>query len=263
MSVVAVTRIAMVAPPRSVVVVGIAPFRAEPDDAAELVDQAHYGEHITRLAERGDWYFAQGRDLYFGWIRAAHVSGFPSPAPVQRIVAVPLAPVRSRPAMDGAIIDELSVGSVLVRHPETGDWLQLGDGRYVRVDDTVETTSLPCRYPAGDDLVATAESFLGAPYLWGGTTAHGIDCSGLTQQVYRLNGVGLDRDADQQALGGRPVERARPGDLFFFGAERVTHTGIATGDTAFIHAPQAGQHVQRGELGSDRSRLRAIRRYLP
>ena len=75
------------------------------------------------------------------------------------------------------------------------------------------------RYPTPDDIIATAESFIGVPYLWGGTSAHGIDCSGLTQRVYFLNGVGLDRDADQQALGGRPVDVARPGDLFFFGAE--------------------------------------------
>ncbi|HLZ48002.1 MAG TPA: NlpC/P60 family protein, partial [Candidatus Limnocylindria bacterium] len=77
-----------------------------------------------------------------------------------------------------------------------------------------------------------------------------------------LNGVGLDRDADQQALGGTPVDVARPGDLFFFGADRVTHTAIATGERTFIHAPQSGKSVQRGEL-TDPSRFRAIRRYLP
>ncbi|HSW94773.1 MAG TPA: C40 family peptidase, partial [Patescibacteria group bacterium] len=100
------------------------------------------------------------------------------------------------------------------------------------------------------------------PYLWGGTSAHGIDCSGLTQRVYFLNGVGLDRDADQQALGGKPVDVARPGDLFFFGADRVTHTAIATGERTFIHAPQSGQRVQRGEL-TGTSPLRSTRRYLP
>jgi cell wall-associated NlpC family hydrolase len=122
--------------------------------------------------------------------------------------------------------------------------------------------TLPQRYPTPADLIATAESFLGIPYLWGGTSAHGIDCSGLTQRVYFLNGVGLDRDADQQALGGRPVDVARPGDLFFFGKERVTHTAIATGERTFIHAPQSGKSVQRGEL-TDMSPLRATRRYLP
>jgi cell wall-associated NlpC family hydrolase len=59
------------------------------------------------------------------------------------------------------------------------------------------------------------------------------------------------------------VDVARPGDLFFFGAPSVTHTAIATGETTFIHAPESGKTVQRGELTQDRSRLRAIRRYLP
>ena len=134
-------------------------------------------------------------------------------------------------------------------------------------NDVVEFDYLPVE--VGFDTVAvkgelliTAESYLGVPYLWGGTSAGGIDCSGLTQQVYRLNGVGLDRDADQQALGGRPVDRARPGDLFFFGADRVTHTAIATGARTFIDAPESGKRVQRGEL-TDPSRLRAIRRFLP
>jgi cell wall-associated NlpC family hydrolase len=261
MSVTPATRVAMVLPPQSVVVGGIVALRAEPDDAAELVDQARYGELVTKLAERGEWSFVQGHDRYFGWIRASHL-GAPTARPLQRIVAVPLTPVRATAMPDGAVIDELPVGTRLPR-PAKGEWIELAAGRYVRVDDTVETTALPQRYPSPDDLVATAESYLGVPYLWGGTTARGIDCSGLTQQVYRLNGVGLDRDADQQALGGRPVEHARPGDLFFFGAERVTHTAIATAETTFIHAPQAGQSVQRGELTADRSRLRATRRFLP
>jgi cell wall-associated NlpC family hydrolase len=112
------------------------------------------------------------------------------------------------------------------------------------------------------DILRTAECFLGVPYLWGGTTADGIDCSGFTQLVYRLNGVGLDRDADQQAVEGRSVSSARPGDLFFFGDERITHTAIATGEREFLHAPQSGAVVERATLTPARN-LRAIRRYLP
>src|SRR5439155_1420023 len=82
--------------------------------------------------------------------------------------------------------------------------------------DLVEIDQLSHRYPTAADYLKTAESFIGVPYLWGGTTALGLDCSGFVQQVYRLNGVALPRDADQQAVLGRKVEVARAGDLMFF-----------------------------------------------
>jgi hypothetical protein len=250
----------MVWPPRAVVDRGVTPMRREPDDATELVDEAQHGEQMTRLADRGDWTFVQGPDLYLGWVRTAHLTEYRTPQLV--VVGVPLARVHAAASPDAEVVDQLPVGAQLVMRERDGDWWRLGHDRYVRERDTVEVMTLPQRYPTGDDLVATGEAFLGVPYLWGGTSARGIDCSGLTQQVYRLNGVGLERDADQQALGGRPVDRARPGDLIFFGSERVTHTAIATGERTFIHAPESGKTVQRGEL-TDASPLRAIRRYLP
>jgi len=260
MSITAATQVAMVRPPRALVSVGVAPLRAQPDDASELVDQASFGEHMTSLAQSGEWTYVQGPDLYFGWIRTAALTPYDTPQAV--VVAVSLARVHASPTRDAEVVDQLPVGApVMVIEPH-GDWGQIGPDRYVRREDTIKVMSLPQRYPTPDDLVATAESFIGVPYLWGGTSARGIDCSGLTQRVYLLNGVGLDRDADQQALGGRPVDVARPGDLFFFGAEGVTHTAIATGERTFIHAPQSGKTVQRGEL-TDASGLRAIRRYLP
>lgn len=262
MTVASAVGVAMVWPPRGVVNRGLTPLRREPDDAAELVDEAHHGELVTRLAERGEWSNVQGADLYFGWMRTADYTDYRTPEGV--VIAVLSARVHAAASRDADVVDELPAGVPIVIRERQGDWWHIREhpSRFVRVDDTVEVATLPQRFPMGDDLLATAGSFLGVPYLWGGTSAYGIDCSGFTQQVYRLNGVGLDRDADQQALGGRPVDRARPGDLFFFGAERVTHTALATGETTFLHAPQSGQSVQRGTL-ADRSNLRAIRRYLP
>ena len=264
MSVTPATRVAMVRPPRGMVNRGIVPLRVRPDDGAELVDEAHFGEELTRLGEDGGWSYVQGSDLYFGWIPTARVPNIADP-PDQWVVAVPFARARVAASDDADGYDELPAGTPLIWKQPHGEWWQIAPEGWLRVDETIAVAEIPHRYPTADDLLATAESFLGVPYLWGGTSAHGIDCSGLTQQVYRLNGVGLDRDADQQALGGRPVDQARPGDLFFFGAERVTHTAIATGLRTFIHAPASGQTVQRGELTDpvDMARLRAIRRYLP
>ncbi len=95
----------------------------------------------------------------------------------------------------------------------------------------------------------------------GGTSVAGIDCSGLTQQVYRLNGVGLPRDADQQALAGRRADERRPGDLLFFGSPHVTHVALSLGGDDFIHAPMTGRVVERSRLGPERT-LVATRRYL-
>lgn len=251
-------RVAMVAPPRAVVTSGVAPLRAEPSEASELVDEAHFGEPLTLLGERGAWRYVQGPDLYFGWIELAHLA--PLDEPDRSLVAVPLALVRAAPREDAPVVDALPAGAALGGRP-AGGWVRAGDG-WVREAELVPHASLPRRYPSAEDLLATAEPFLGVPYLWGGTSARGLDCSGFVQQVYRLNGVGLDRDADQQALGGRPAERARAGDLFFFGAESVTHVALATGERTFIHAPQRGAAVEPGALGEDR-RLRAVRRYLP
>ncbi len=248
----------MVRPPRVRVVHALVDLRAEPDAASELVDQAHAGDVVTTLAESGDWAYVQGEDLYFGWILRQSIG--PDRQAPEQIVARHGVSVRREPSPTADSVGTVDAG-VTCGVPEQG-WAGCAGG-WVAAADTVSLDRLPQRYPTVDDLLATAESYLGAPYLWGGTSARGIDCSGLTQRVYRLNGVGLDRDADQQALAGRPVDVARPGDLFFFGADRVTHTAIATGETTFIHAPQAGMTVQRGDLGADRSRLRAIRRYLP
>lgn len=263
MSIAPATRVAMVRPFTSPVVRGVAPLRSEPDDAAELVDEAQYGERMTRLGARGEWTYVQGRDLYFGWVRTTDLGDHERRD--DRLVAVPLAAVRSAPDDAADMVDELPAGVSLGSVGREGVWSLIGLDRWIRTDQTIDAAMIPERYPTAGDLLATATGFLGVPYLWGGTSAHGIDCSGFTQQVYRLNGVGLVRDADQQALGGRPVDQARPGDLFFFGADRVTHTAIATGERAFIHAPQSGMSVQRGELTdpADVARLRAIRRYLP
>jgi cell wall-associated NlpC family hydrolase len=269
----------MIAPPKALITVGVADLRAEPADGSELVDQAHLTEMVTVLGESSDWRYVQGPDHYFGWIRADEIFEVPG-SNNQFIVAVLLADVHDRESRASAVIERLPAGT---RPPQMyravgldgasarPEWAEVplrGDrtrgprSGFLAVADTTRDGEVASRYPTPDDYLKTAESFIGVPYLWGGTTALGLDCSGLVQQVYRLNGVALPRDADQQAMLGRRVEEARAGDLMFFGAESVTHVALATSATEFINAPMKGGVVERGSLGGDR-KLRGIRRYLP
>jgi cell wall-associated NlpC family hydrolase len=269
----------MVAPPRALITVGIADMRSEPVDGAELVDQAHLTETVTVLGSRADWRYVQGPDQYLGWVRADQLFEIPGPNN-SGIVAVLLADVHQRPSRSSAVIERLPAGT---RPPQIFEAVRAGEAHrpewgevplrrdvtqtparsgFLAVADTTRDGEVESRYPTPGDYLKTAESFIGVPYLWGGTTALGLDCSGFVQQVYRLNGVALPRDADQQAMLGRKVAEARAGDLMFFGAESVTHVALATSATEFIHAPMKGGVVELGRLGDDR-RLRGIRRYLP
>jgi SH3-like domain-containing protein len=257
----------MVWPDVAIVRRDVADLRAMPSVDSELVDQAHYGENVEILGESGDWRYVQGADQYFGWVYLDDLAAFTG-FTEKHVVAVLLADVRDAPRGHAEVIARLPAGTSVpatVASPDGWREIHLGPGwrtGYVARTDLVDIRQLPHHYPTAADYLKTAESFIGIPYLWGGTTALGLDCSGLVQQVYRLNGVALPRDADQQAMLGRRVEKARAGDLMFFGADSVTHVVLATSATEFIHAPMKGGVVEHSRLGGDR-KLLGIRRYLP
>ena len=103
----------------------------------------------------------------------------------------------------------------------------------------------------GAEIIASAEAYLGVPYVWGGATPSGFDCSGLVHQVYLENGLQIGRTTYAQELIGphEAVEAARPGGLYFWeGAGGAYHVAIALGDGTYIHAPQPGQTVTYGHV---------------
>ncbi len=134
-------------------------------------------------------------------------------------------------------------------------------------DDTIEAYYIvsPDTYAAArlesldyaylrEDIVQTAEGYIGVPYQWGGTSVdEGFDCSGLVMAVYRLNGLNLPRSSKDQYASGIPVDQStlQKGDLVFFSFARgrkVTHVGIYTGGGRFIHAPGEGKVIRRDNL---------------
>ncbi|NPU83795.1 MAG: hydrolase [Syntrophaceae bacterium] len=115
-----------------------------------------------------------------------------------------------------------------------------------------------------EELVNTASSFIGVPYLWGGTSSDtGFDCSGLAMTVYQLNGLDLPRSSREQFEDGNAValEDLQKGDLVFFatsGNGKVSHVGIYAGEDVFIHAPGKGKTIRRESLARDYYRKRFL-----
>jgi gamma-D-glutamyl-L-lysine dipeptidyl-peptidase len=119
------------------------------------------------------------------------------------------------------------------------------------------TVSRTLPIAGGEVRVATAERFLGLPYLWGGTSSYGFDCSGLMYRIFESAGIRIPRDAGDQACYGErvPADELRPGDLVFFahneGRGKIHHVGMYVGNGAFIHSPRTGHPIRINRLSED------------
>jgi gamma-D-glutamyl-L-lysine dipeptidyl-peptidase len=136
-------------------------------------------------------------------------------------------------------------------------------GRIRAAAVAVRASSAAIPAPSGRRIVADARRFLGAPYMWGGTSAFALDCSGLIELVYRAHGIRLPRDADAQALAGRAVPRSqlRAGDALFYGRAAVHHAALFVGDGRMIEAPNSAARVRvSGVRAADYA---GARRFLP
>lgn len=207
----------------------IAPVRADASDSSEMVTQLLYGEHFKVLQIRKKWSRIRiAFDGYEGWLDnkqfrkiAENDYHYFESAPLQ--LSTNLVDVLTTPENQLISIclgSSVSASKFLNHHFEGNSVSEI----------------LPKNH-----IVETALLFLNAPYLWGGKNPFGIDCSGFTQMVYRMNGYKLLRDASQQATQGEAlsfIEESAPGDLAFFDNDegKITHVGIIMKDNYIIHA---------------------------
>ena len=221
-----VTAAAAYADPRPMTaVVPAAPLRAAPDADAEQVDQVLFGETFEVLEETQGFCWGQARrDGYVGYVARADLGAL-APAPTHRVSAIRTYAFKEA-SIKSPALGPYSLGGLIA--------VEARDGRFVKVVNSgwfVEAHLSPIGVFEGD-VVAVAERYLGAPYLWGGRESLGLDCSGLVQQALLACGRACPRDTDQQALMGRPAETLARGDLVFWRG----HVAILLDDRRILHA---------------------------
>jgi cell wall-associated NlpC family hydrolase len=211
------------------VVIGQAPLRAEPSHGAPLLTEALMGDRVM-VYETDDEGWAWGQlasDGYVGWIPAAALLAA-GPAPTHKVSALRTL-VFPGPSIKLPPLDALPLGAQVAVARSEGEFSILATGGHV------PRRHLALLAAVEPDFVAVAERFLGTPYLWGGKTSLGLDCSGLVQVALTACGITCPRDSDmQEAALGKSVSLAglQHGDLIFWKG----HVAIARGRNSMIHA---------------------------
>jgi cell wall-associated NlpC family hydrolase len=222
--------------------------RREPEHSSELLTQAIMGEEMTLLDKRGDWYLVMLDDGYHGWVRSWNVGEFPRETVASyseragMMVGAGVAYVLAESDPGSIPVSEITAGSRIIAGQRKGDYtaVELPGGKAGFIETSV-LEPLPGDAPSRGAVIARARRFLGIPYIWGGTSAKGFDCSGLVKRVFRMEGIEVFRDADQQSRLGSPP-RGEGADLpeaalLFFGeGGRITHVAISLGGGRFIHS---------------------------
>lgn len=227
------------------------PLRREARFDSILETEALKGETVTVFAEREGWAWVQiDRDLYVGYMPSEGLSASIL-EPTHRI-AMLRTYVYPEPDGKSPPLALLSLNALITAKSEEDRFLALEDGGYVFARHTL---------PAGEaveDPVAVAEAFVGTPYLWGGRTSIGLDCSGLVQLAFEAGGYMAPRDADMQAAEfGEPLPwrdgmELRRGDLVFWEG----HVGIMTGPAHLIHANAFHMAVELEPFAEAKARIK-------
>ena len=244
-----------------IVKVSVGNVRSNPAHSAELATQVMMGMVVKVLKNQGSWYYIQGPDQYLGWLEGAamHLTRQAGAEAWQNAPKVIMTEyfgvVRAQPSNASLPVSDAVPGVLFKSNGWRGKWLavETPDGRKGYVERSLVADYAKwkaTRSLSAETVETTAKRFIGVPYLWGGTSPKGMDGSGFTKTVFRLNGMELNRDANQQAQMGIEVSadsglrRFSKGDLLFFGqkataerSERITHVAIYLQDQQFIHTP--------------------------
>ncbi|MBZ9629683.1 NlpC/P60 family protein [Salegentibacter sp. LM13S] len=243
-----------------VVKISVANLRDAPKHSAQLVTQATLGMPVKVYKKEGSWYYIQTPEGYLAWVDYGGIQNMTEEEFLEwksndkLIFTEPTGNSYTEPNPDSQTVSDLVAGNILELVNEQNNFYEVEypNGKKAFVEKAYAQpyqdwlTSLD---QTEEDLVETSKKLMGLPYLWGGTSPKGVDCSGYTKTIFFLNGMVIPRDASQQIHTGEVVdtkknfENLQKGDLLFFGkpatdstSERVIHVGMWIGDNKFIHS---------------------------
>ena len=215
-----------------------------------LSSQLAYGTDVEILEEEENWAFTRQKDGYLGWVYQTHLAQGPAPQGTHLVLA-PSFELREQPDARSEVVTRVLSGAGVAVEEVHGEWARIVANKtgWMPLSLLRALSDIPESIEEKrKTLVEDAARMTGVPYVWGGISGNGIDCSGLTRLLHKWVGLDLPRDADLQYAAARPVEPPfEIGDLLFFreiGKERlVTHVGISLGGWTMMHASQGRNGV--------------------
>ncbi|MCY2686502.1 C40 family peptidase [Salinimicrobium sp. TH3] len=240
--------------------ISVANIRSNPKHSAELATQATLGTPLKVLKKEGEWYLVQTPDKYLAWVDHGGVTLLSDEelknwkASEKVIFTEPFGQVYEQASENSGTVSDAVAGNIFeLKGVKNGFFeVEYPDARtgFIKTSEAENYSDWLNHLEASEEnLVETSKKLMGLPYLWGGTSAKGVDCSGYTKTVFFMNGMIIPRDASQQVQTGALVddkkkfENLQPGDLLFFGTpatdttkEKVVHVGMWIGNNEFIHS---------------------------
>jgi len=244
---------------RGVVVGNVVAVRSAPDSSSEQVTQVLLGQRVSVVSETEGWLEIRAWDGYPGWVRKhsirllnSHEPDYASEGRVARVHSL-IADIHALPDTDSPIVTKATVGVELEVIGSDSHWVHValpdGSSAYAHACHLDLASNGGCLRSEQGAVVRTALRFVGVPYLWGGVSPFGIDCSGFVQLGYRLHGFSLPRNSYLQAEDARGrlvgLDSLAPADLLFFGSgsddarNGITHVAMMVDASSYIHSSSA------------------------